>query len=286
MFDQKTLIDRLVSGMAAGVIDLPRDVVRKLEEARDEETSEAARMQLKAILDNVRLAKEGRLPLCQDTGIHVFFIEAGYDFPYLGDVLKAIPLAVERATREIPLRPNTVDPFTGKNPGNNLGRRMPAMSVELAEGDGATIRILPKGGGSENMSALWMLTPTEGFKGMRRLILEHVQRAGGKPCPPIVLGIGVGGGADIAMKLAKKALLRHLDVANPDGAVAAMEKEILDDLNALGVGPMGVGGRTTALAVHIEYTCRHPATFPTAMVVQCWCDRRAGIEISKDGEVK
>ncbi len=285
MIDQDILLARVVKGLRDGAVELPPDVTQKIVEAYEKESDGTARMQLKAILDNIELAHDEGLPLCQDTGIQVFFVKAGYDFPYLNDVIRAIPLAIERATNEIPLRPNTVDPFTGKNPKNNLGHNMPAVTIELVEGDDCNVTILPKGGGSENMSALWMLTPAEGFDGMKKHILEHIQYAAGKPCPPIILGIGIGGGADIAMKLAKKALLRPLDVPNPDEKLAAMEKEILDDVNSLGVGPMGLGGKTTALAVNIEYTCRHPATFPTALVIQCWCDRRAIIEISREGVI-
>ena len=285
MFDQEALIARLVIGMRNGVTKLPPDVVRKIEEAYDKEESDIARMQLQAILENINLARDGVLPLCQDTGIQIFFIKAGYDFPYLSELTKAIPSAIERATREVPLRPNTVDPFTGTNPKNNLGHNMPAVTIELVEGDGAEVYVFPKGGGSENMSALWMLTPAEGFKGMKKKILEHILFSAGKPCPPVILGIGIGGGADIAMKLAKKSLLRPLDRPNPDEKIGKMEKEILDDVNALGVGPMGLGGSTTALAVHIEYTVRHPATFPVGLVVQCWCDRRAKIRITKDGRM-
>jgi len=285
MLDKKKLIDALVNGMKTGTTTLPKDVVAKLEEASQTESSDGAKMQLAAILENIVLAGAEQLPLCQDTGIQTFFVKAGYDFPYLNDVQKAIPVSVERATKEIPLRPNTVNPFTGENPKNNLGHNMPPITIELVEGDEATIHILPKGGGSENMSALWMLTPAEGFDGMRKRILEHIVFAGGKPCPPVVLGIGVGGGADISMKLAKKALLRPLGVSNPNEKVAEMENSLLEEINALGVGPMGLGGKTTALAVHIEYTFRHPATFPVALVVQCWCDRRAIIKINKDGVI-
>ena len=271
--------------MKAGTSQLPQDVCQKIEEAYENETSDIAKMQLKAILDNIDLAREQELPLCQDTGIQVFFIKAGYDFPYLNEVHKAIPLAIEKATMEIPLRPNTTDPFTGQNPKNNLGHHMPAVTVELVEGDDCSITLLPKGGGSENMSALWMLTPAEGFETMKKNIAEQVEFAAGKPCPPIILGIGIGGGADMALKLAKKALLRPLDVPNPDEKLADMEKEILEMVNSLGIGPMGLGGKTTALAVHIEYSMRHPATFPTAMVVQCWCNRRASIRITNEGEI-
>ena len=285
MFDKEKFVTRLIKGMRDGTVGLPTDVTKKLEEAYQIEDSDIAKMQLKAILDNIALAREEGLPLCQDTGIQTFFIKAGYDFPYLNEIQKAIPEAIERATKEIPLRPNTVNPFTGQNPNNNLGHNMPVITIELVEGEDATVHILPKGGGSENMSALWMLTPTEGFGGMKKRILEHILFAGGKPCPPIVLGIGIGGGADVSMKLAKKALLRPLDQRHPEKAIAEMENEILEKVNSLGIGPMGLGGKTTALAVNIEYTMRHPATFPTALVIQCWCDRRAVIKITKDGRI-
>ncbi len=162
---------------------------------------------------------------------------------------------------------------------------MPQITVEVVDGDEATLIAFPKGGGSENMSALWMLTPAEGLKGMKKRVLQQVQFAAGKPCPPIVVGIGIGGGADIAMKLAKKAILRPLDRENPDPKLKELEDELLADINSLGVGPAGTGGLTTALAVHVEYTMRHPATFPVGMVVQCWCDRRAIMKVTKDGEV-
>lgn len=285
MIDNEALINRLVKGMRDSVIELPPDVTVKIKEAYEIEESGIAKMSLKAILENIDISHEDGVPLCQDTGIQVFFIKASYDFPYLKEVHKAIPEAVERATKEVPLRPNTFDPYACINPKNNLGHNMPAITIELIEGDGCTVHIFPKGGGSENMSALWMLTPAEGFEEMKKRILKQVQYAGGKPCPPIVIGIGVGGGADISMKLAKKALLRPLDQPNPDEKLADMEMEILDAVNQLGVGPMGLGGKTTALGVNIEYTCRHPATFPTAMVVQCWCNRRSKIEIDKNGVV-
>jgi len=285
MLDQEQLIDRLVKGMRDGVIELPEDVTQKLQEYLQREDSGIAKQQLSAILDNIRISHEDGLPLCQDTGVQMFFIKAGYDFPFLNDLHRAIPIAVKRATKEVPLRPNTVDPFTGKNPQDNLGPHMPSITIELEERDDAVITILPKGGGSENMSMLWMLTPAEGFKGMKKKVLEHIVFAAGKPCPPIIIGLGIGGGADFAMKLAKKALLRPLGTQNPDDKLRAMEEELLHDINELGVGPMGMGGRTTALAVHIEYTNRHPATFPVGLVVQCWCDRRAVIKVNKDGEV-
>lgn len=286
MLDETTLVDRLSRALRDGVIELPEDVTECIRSARDRETSDVAKMQLNAIMKNIDLAHDGGTPLCQDTGIQLFFIKAGYDFPFLPLLHKAIPKAIEHATRTVPLRPNTVDPFSGKNPKNNLGHNMPVITIELREGDDADVYIFPKGGGSENMSALWMLTPAEGFDGMKRKLLTHIQEAAGKPCPPIIIGLGIGGGADIALKLAKKSLLRPLGSENPDPRLNELEQELLKDINGLGIGPMGLGGKTTALAVHVEYTNRHPATFPVGMVVQCWCDRRAKVHITHDGEVK
>ncbi len=285
MPDEQKLIDTMARALRDGVIELPPDVTGKLKEYYGKETSEIAKMQLKAILDNIELAHDEGLPLCQDTGVQLWFVKAGRDFPHLTTVLDCIPKAIEKATADVPLRPNTVDPFSGANPKNNLGHNMPQITVEFVDGDEATLIAFPKGGGSENMSALWMLTPAEGLKGMKKRVLQQVQFAAGKPCPPIVIGIGIGGGADIAMKLAKKALLRPLDRENPDPKLKELEDELLADINSLGVGPAGTGGLTTALAVHVEYTMRHPATFPVGMVVQCWCDRRAKIKVTKDGEV-
>ncbi len=285
MFDEEKVLKALVKGMRDGVIELPPDVHEKIKEAHAKETNETAKNQLEAILTNIQLAHDGQAPMCQDTGVQIFFIKAGYDFPYLKELVKLVPKAIAKATMDVPLRPNTVNPFDGTNPKNNLGFNMPAMTIDMVEGDGATVYVFPKGGGSENMSKLWMLTPAQGFKVMKQKIIEQVQFAGGKPCPPTVIGIGIGGGADIAIKLAKKALLRPLDEPNPMPEIAAMEKELLDMINSLGVGAMGMGGDTTSLAVQIEYTNRHPATFPVGMVVQCWCDRRQSIKIDKNGEV-
>jgi fumarate hydratase subunit alpha len=283
--DEDAIVDALVAGIRRAVIEIPPDVARAIEGCHRAEKEGLARMQLRIILDNIAMARKEGLPLCQDTGLMTFFVEAGHDFPHLATLCRAMPLALERATSEVPLRSNTVDPFTRTDPGNNLGHNMPLVTVDMVEGDGASVHILPKGGGSENASALWMLTPAEGLKGMRERVLRRVQEAGGRACPPLVLGIGIGGGADAAMRLAKKALLRPLDEPNPDGGIAALEKEMLDDVNALGIGPSGTGGKATALSVHIEYTCHHIASFAAGLSVQCWCDRRTVVKITREGRV-
>jgi fumarate hydratase subunit alpha len=280
------IVDGLVDGLRRAATQLPGDVIAALGAARERESSERAAAQLDAILDNVRIAGEGALPICQDTGVQTFFVEAGERSPHLSELRAWMEAAVGRATEEIPLRPNTVDPLTGENPGDNSGRGMPLIHWAIVEGDAVRIVILPKGGGSENMSALKMLPPGVGLKGIKKAIVDHVIACGGKPCPPTVLGIGIGGGADIAMNLGKHAVLRPLGSAAGDPRVAALEREILALVNATGVGAMGVGGDTSCLAVHVEIAHRHPASLPLGILVQCWADRRATVHLDAAGRIE
>lgn len=288
MIDRQ-LKDALMQAVKQAATILPSDVVDALKRAEAKERSDLAKGQLSAILKNCEIARTGALPICQDTGIQTFFVEVGMSSPYLAK-LRVIGAVIAEATAEatvaIPLRPNTVDPFTGKNPGDNLGRFMPYINWELVDGDEIMITLLPKGGGSENMSALMMLTPGVGMKGLKEAVVDHVVACGGKPCPPTIVGLGIGGGADIALKLAKRALLRDVGSRHPEPVVAALEGEILELLNMSGLGPMGIGGVTTALAVHVKYAFRHPAALPLGIVLQCWADRRAKVRITADGRVE
>lgn len=278
------LVEALAEALARASTILPAEVVQALRRARDAEDG-PARVQLEAILKNVEMAKEGRLPICQDTGTPTFFVRFGVDFPRLKELMEAIPEAVRRATSSVPLRPNTVHPFTGKNPGDNTGRFVPAVTWEPVSGKEVEIHVLPKGGGSENCCALKMLTPGVGLRGVKEAVVEHVVSCGGLPCPPTIVGVGIGGGADLAMKLGKLALLRPLGTRHPEAEVAALEAELEELINASGVGPMGLGGKTTVLAVHVEYAHRHPASLPLGIVIQCWAHRRAAVRIHADGSI-
>jgi fumarate hydratase subunit alpha len=184
------------------------------------------------------------------------------------------------------LRPNTVNPFTGKNSGDNTGRCVPFIHWNIVPGDVVEITVFPKGGGSENVCALGMIRPGEGVKGLKRFVVDAVMKAGAKPCPPNILGVAVGGGADIAMKLAKAALLRPLDQPNPDPQLAKLEKELYEAANMAGIGPMGLGGKFTVLGVNVEYAHRHPASYPVAVAFQCWAARRASARLHPDGTVE
>ena len=283
---QNELKRALVTALKQAATILPRDVVDALKQAKEKETSDLGKVQLGAILENVAIAREGSIPMCQDTGIQTFFVEAGMDSPHFKILRTTISDAVVEATAAIPLRPNTVHPFTGENPGNNLGRFMPYINWELVGGGAVVITILPKGGGGENMSTLKMLPPGVGMKGIKKAVIDHVIACAGKPCPPTIIGVGIGGGADIAMKLGKRAVLREIGNRHPEPVVAELEEELLGMINRTGVGPMGVGGRTTALDVHVEYAYRHPASLPLGILVQCWADRRAKVRLAADGTIE
>jgi len=281
-----TIQEALLTALKQAATTLPRDVIAALQAARARETSSMAAAQLDAILENVAIAARGDIPMCQDTGIQTFFIEAGFDSPFLKELTGWITSAVLEATAAVPLRPNTVDPFTGVNPGDNSGRFMPSIHWDLVDGEDVVITLLPKGGGSENMSILKMLSPSVGMVGIKKAVVEHIAFCRGWPCPPTIVGVGIGGGADIALKLGKKAVLREIGSLNPLAEAAALEQELLELVNSTGVGAMGVGGDTTCLAVHVEVAHRHPASLPLGILVQCWADRRARIRLRADGSAE
>ncbi|MBE3137537.1 MAG: fumarate hydratase [Thermoplasmata archaeon] len=285
--DTKNLEEGLLQLILKAETEIPSDVIAAMKRAYLVEGG-AAKMQLEAMLANVELAKKKRCPMCQDTGILTFFVQVGTDYPAIGILKEAIEHSVARATLEIPLRPNTVDPMTSTNHGDNLGSYMPHILWDFEPGESVHIVALPKGSGSENMSALGMLSPSTGLEGVKQFVIETVKKAGGRPCPPIVVGVGVGGSADLAMNLGKRALLRPVGTRHPERLIATLEEQLLDLINKTGIGPMGLGGKVTALDVHVEVAHRHPASLPVGVVIQCWADRRAHMIVHKDGswEVK
>jgi fumarate hydratase subunit alpha len=267
------------------VIYLPDDVKQVLKKAYGEETSDTGKTQLKAILDNIELAEKYQAPVCQDTGTIIFYVKAGAKVRNLDKVESAVVSATKRATKEVPLRPNAVDPFNGKNSGDNTGRYLPVLNWEIVPGDSLEMTVMTKGGGSENVCQGGMIVPGEGIKGVKKFVIDAVIKAGAQPCPPTILGIAMGGGADVSMRLAKKTLLKPLSEHNSDPEIARLEKEIFDAANMTGIGPMGLGGKTTVLGVHIDYAFRHPASFPVAVVFNCWASRRSSARINADGSV-
>ena len=270
--DAKQIEDTVARLCIEANLRLPDDVISAMERAENEEPWDGARRILSLLGDNVRIAAEKTLPVCQDTGMACVFLELGQDVHIDGDLDEAVNKGVRRGYGEGYLRKSVVcDPLRRVNTGDNT----PALlSVKLTQGDGLRITVMPKGFGSENMSALKMLKPADGVEGVKRFVLETVEKAGANPCPPIVVGVGIGGSFDKAAYLAKHALLRPLDEPNPDGYYAALEKELLDGINALGIGPQGFGGKTTALAVLIESMPTHVAGLPVAVNISCHATRR------------
>lgn len=285
--DQKHVEDGVLQLIRKAETEIPSDIIVALKQAYAIETR-AAKIQLEAMLTNVELAKKKRCPLCQDTGILTFFVNIGTNFTPAGELKQVIEHAVARATLEIPLRPNTVDPMTSTNHGDNLGSYLPHILWDFQPGDTVQITIIPKGSGSENMSALGMLSPSVGLEGVKRFVVETIKKAGGRPCPPIVVGVGIGGSADLAMNLGKRALLRQVGSRHAEKRIATVEEDLLEMINLTGIGPMGLGGKVTALDVHVEVAHRHPASLPVGVIIQCWADRRASMVLNKDGtwEVK
>ncbi|MFW9830164.1 MAG: fumarate hydratase [Candidatus Thorarchaeota archaeon] len=280
------LEDAVVTLLRLAVTDLPKDVTSGLEQALKKERNLTAQNQLEAILENIALARKHSIPMCQDTGIQIFYVTVGSDFPLLGEIPRILENAVRRGTQEIPLRPNTVNPIEHKNPGDNTGLHIPWINWKIVNGADMQITAFPKGGGSENVCQLKMLTPGQGMKGMKQFVVDAIIEAGAKPCPPTIVGIGIGGGADICMKLAKEQLLRPVGQRHSNPKIAQMETELLAAINSTGIGPMGLGGDTTSLDVHIEVAMRHPASFPVGLAIQCWAARRASARISKEGHIE
>jgi len=283
---EKLIEDTAFNLLRLAVVKLPSDVEEAIRRAYKEETSEAGKVQLEAIIKDIELAEKDTTPMCQDTGVIIFYVKAGAKAQVLDKIETALTNATKRATKEVPLRPNAVDPFTGRNTGDNTGRFLPYINWEITDGDTIELTAFPKGGGSENVCILGMITPGEGVKGLKKFAIDAIIKAGAMPCPPTIVGVAAGGGADIAMKLAKAALLRPLNQPNPNPELAKLEKELYEAANSTGIGPMGLGGKFTVLDVKVEYAHRHPASFPVAVAFQCWAARRATARIHPDGNVE
>lgn len=262
------LINTIKELFLEAVTVLPKDVCNAFESSLITEESPMGQSVIQQLLKNKDIAKNEGLALCQDTGFAVVFIEWGNKVYFDGNLTEAVNEGVKRAYGEGYFRKSIVnDPvFDRRNTGDNTPS---ILHLEMVEGDNVKIIAAPKGGGSENMSAIKMLKPAEGLDGIKAFVLETVEKAGGNPCPPIIVGIGIGGTFEKCAMLSKKALLRKLGIRNPDERYAALERELLLEINKLGIGPMGLGGRITALEVNIEYYPCHIASMPVAVNIQC-----------------
>jgi fumarate hydratase subunit alpha len=257
--------------------DLGEDVLEAFNRAMKREESPLGLEILKELKENARIAKKENVPICQDTGFAIVFLELGQDVHLSGgNLTDAIQEGVRQGYRDGYLRKSICHPFTRANTGDNT----PAIiHTEVVSGDKVKITVAPKGGGSENMSRVTMLTPSDGVEGIKRFVVQRVKESGSNPCPPTIVGVGIGGTFEQAALLAKKSLLRSLGSRNPDPELDQLESEILTAINKLGIGPQGLGGRTTSLAVHILMMPCHIASFPLAVNIQCHAQRHKEAEI-------
>lgn len=275
----QTIVEAVSDLCIRAAYQLPTDVLTSLQESILTEKSAGGRRILEQCIENAKIADSEQMPVCQDTGFAVFFVSLGAQLNISGGTItEAINSGVEQGYKRGYLRNSIVnDPLFDRL---NTGDNTPAViSLEIVPGDKLSISILPKGGGCENMSALAMLKPSDGKAGIMDFVVNTVIRAGGNPCPPVVVGVGIGGTADKASSLAKKALLRPIDSSHPDQRYDELEKQILKRINSCGNGPQGLGGTTTALAVHIEtYPC-HIASLPVAVNLNCHAARKAAVTL-------
>ena len=273
MISKETIKQTVYELYKEAVIKLSSDVKKSLEDALKVEEHELARLNIEAILKNIELAEEKSIPMCQDTGLPIIFVKLGnVEVENLYDGIKE---GIIKATKEIPIRPNIVDPITRENTNINIGEHIPPVDIELIDEDYLEITILPKGFGSENNNTLKMLLPADGIEGVKKFVVESVVNAKGKPCPPTVVGVGIGGTSDLCLKLAKKTLLGKIGERNPDEKLAELEDEILSEINSSNIGPMGLGGKTTTLDVKILKAHTHTAGLPVGVCIQCWAHRKA-----------
>jgi len=263
----QTIIDKVAEMCIAANRELPEDVLRTFKERQAAEDNPAAKETFRQLLENAELSRETGLPLCQDCGLAVFFVEMGEDAHVDGMSLRqAINEGMVKGYKEGYLRKSSCDPFTRKNTGDNG----PAIiHFDIVPGDKLKIWMMAKGGGSENMSRVMMFPPAAGWKGLREFIINRVAEAGPNPCPPILVGIGIGGNFELAAINSKKALLRDIDDKHTDPDIAKLEEEVLAAINKLNIGPMGLGGKTTCLGVKIMVAPCHLASLPLAVNVQC-----------------
>jgi len=284
---EKVVEDTAVELLRIAATELPVEYVEEMDRLMGETEGSVGRSQMVNILENVRIARGESRPMCQDTGIVAFMAKVGDGFPLRSRLKELLVEATKRATEEVPLRPNAVDMFKG-NTGNNVGLNgyVPIIYIDMVPGDELELVAMPKGGGSSNVAAHRMLKPGLGFKGVKQFVVEAVAQAGSLGCPPYFVGVGVGGGEDACMKIAKNALLRPFKVRSSDPRVAEMEEELLVKLNELGIGAMGLGEGPSVIDVHVEMAARHPASLPVGVVISCWALRHAKATITAAGEVE
>ncbi|MDL2280918.1 fumarate hydratase [Selenomonadales bacterium OttesenSCG-928-I06] len=286
---EQLIEDVVFNLMKFASIELPKDVVDSLKKAHEREDSLVAKGQLEAILKSVQISHDKQIGLCQDTGVPIIYADLGTNCKIDGDPNAAMTRAVVRATKEVPLRQNVINPLTKANSGTNTGWGIPYFHWDM-EGDKDYVEIMavPKGFGSEMRgSQCWILSSEDVSRGAVKAVLDVVEDSMGEPCPPVIIGVGIGGFSDSSMAIAKKALFRTpIGTRNADPIVAALEEEIETAVNNMELGPMGFGGKTYTLGVHIEISGSHTAVIPVSVIFQCWACRYSKARIYNDGRVE
>jgi fumarate hydratase subunit alpha len=282
----KIVEDTAVELLRIAATEFPVEYIEEMDRLMNEMSGAVGKAQLKNILEDADIARDCSKPMCQDTGIVAFMVKIGDQFPVRSNLKYILIEATKKATEQVPLRPNAVDMFKG-NTGNNVGLNgyVPIIYWDLVPGDSLELIAMPKGGGSTNVAGHRMLKPGLGIKGVKQFVVEAVANAGSLGCPPYFIGVGIGGGEDLCMLLAKKALLKPFKVRNSNPEVAAIEEKLYEKLNELRIGVMGLGEGPSVLDVHVEMAARHPASLPVGVVISCWALRHAKAKIGADGSV-
>ena len=284
--EQKQFIETIVEIMKKAVVYGSDENKKVIQQQYEQEELKLAKFQLGVILEDFEIARKKQVPLCQDTGAPVFYIKLGNEVRLNFDLKTALAEAVRQATERVPLRRNVVHPVSRQNTNDNTGMGFPYTFFDYFEGDYMEVLYYPKGGGSENMSKLKMFNSVATLDEVKQFIIETAAEFMGKCCSPYTLGVGIGGGADICMNMAKKAALRDPGVSSNDPQTAKMEKELQERINSLGIGPMGLGGKKSLITVNIEVVGTHPSTYPVGIANNCWPGRKACVRFYQDGRVE
>ena len=281
LIKKETLKNAIKAVWIRSLTEIQPDILEGLEQAMAAERNERARQYLDIIIQNAQIATQNGTVICQDTGVPTFYIRTSLGFPYQDSIQDAFDEAMRELTlKEFPMRSMVVNPLTREERGDNTGKNVPILHFELEPGlDYLEIMAAPKGAGSENKSALKMLVPADGIEGVKKFVVDTVKAAGSSPCPPMVVGVGIGGTLELAGLCAKRAAMRDVDTRNPDPRYAAFEEELLGLLNDLGTGPQGLGGTTTAFKVNVEFCATHIASLPVAVNINCHAARHAEAEL-------
>ncbi len=275
-----SIVTRLLSLMA---VQLPDDVMRRLEEMRIEEDVPAAQAIYECMFANLERAKAQKRPICQDTGVVQFYIKAGARFPYLGRLRELLVEAVRQATEVTPLRHNVVESFDEKNTGTNVGTGAPWIEFDVvSDGEEMDLDVYFAGGGCSLPGRAMVLMPSAGYAGIAEYVLNTVADRGINACPPLLVGVGIGTCADSAAALSKKALLRKIGTRNPHPKAANLEDQLTSAINAIGFGPQGLTGKNSVLGVHVEFAAHHPATLAVGVSTGCWVTRKGQLHVRPD----